>query len=237
MAAVLASLLLVVGWAWLAWGVTRPGATFQAEALSVTDGDTIWVRAWPNRVLVVRLEGVDCPESRQAGGPEARRFTAERVLDRTLEIRSHGLDRYGRTLGRVFVAGVDLSLALVQAGHAWHSKEYSSEAALASAETQARVQRIGLWREASPMPPWEFRRLARQPRATSLPPEPTAPSDAASAPPESPDAPGPLHGNTRSMVFHRPGCRNYDCKNCTAVFKDAAEAAAAGYQQAGCCRP
>lgn len=237
MAAVLASLLLVVGWAWLAWGVTRPGATFHAEALSVTDGDTVWVRVWPNRVLEVRFKGVDCPESGQVGGPEARRFTADRVLGRDLEIRSHGLDRYGRTLGRVFVDGVDLNLALVQAGQAWHSKRYSSEAALASAETQARVQRIGLWRQASPMPPWEFRRLARHPRATSLPPEPTAPSDAASAPPESPDAPGPLHGNTRSMVFHRPGCRNYDCKNCTAVFKDAAEAAAAGYQQAGCCRP
>jgi len=231
------ALLLLAGWAWLAWDVTRPGATFQAEVLSVTDGDTVWVRVWPNRVLEVRFEGVDCPESEQAGGLEAQRFTADRVLGRDLEIRSHGLDRYGRTLGRVFVDGVDLNLALVQAGQAWHSKRYSSEAALASAETQARVQRIGLWRQASPIPPWEFRRLAREPQAKPPPPEPTAPSDPASAPPESPDAAGPLHGNTRSMVFHRPGCRNYDCKNCTAVFKNAAEAAAAGYQQAGCCRP
>jgi len=238
MAAILVSLLLAVGWGWSAWDVTRPGTSFQAEALSITDGDTIWVRAWPNRVMEVRFEGVDCPESGQSGGPEARRFTADRVLDRTLEVRSHGLDRYGRTLGRVFVDGTDLSLALVQAGQAWHSDKYSSEAALARAETQARDQRIGLWREASPVPPWEFRRLSRQHGTTPQPPDPTAPGEPASTPPESPgSAAGPLHGNTRSKVFHRPGCRSYNCKRCTAVFHALEEAAAAGYQQASCCRP
>jgi hypothetical protein len=27
------------------------------------------------------------------------------------------------------------------------------------------------------------------------------------------------HGNVKSEIFHKPGCRYYDCKNCTAVFR------------------
>ncbi len=237
-------LAFLAGWAWFGWGLTRPGATFQAEVLSVTDGDTIRVRAWPNRVLSVRLEGVDCPEFKQAGGPEARRFTAARVSGRTVTLRSHGQDRHGRLLGRVFVDGADLNLTLVQAGWAWHSKRYSSEAALAHAETQARARRVGLWREADPIPPWDFRSQGSGSSRTPAPePRPrTAPADPETLQAPSPGAPaeassGPLRGNTRSRVFHSPGCRNSHSKNCTAVFETPEEAMAAGYRQAGCCRP
>lgn len=41
---------------------------------------------------------------------------------------------------------------------------------------------------------------------------------------------GPLHGNERSKVFHAPGCRYYDCKQCTAIFQSAAEAITSGYR-------
>jgi len=41
---------------------------------------------------------------------------------------------------------------------------------------------------------------------------------------------GPYHGNARSHVFHGPGCRYYDCKNCTVVFSSKDEAIEAGYR-------
>lgn len=41
---------------------------------------------------------------------------------------------------------------------------------------------------------------------------------------------GPLHGNVRSQVFHAPGCRYYDCKQCSAVFQTVDDALAAGYR-------
>jgi hypothetical protein len=46
---------------------------------------------------------------------------------------------------------------------------------------------------------------------------------------------GPYHGNIRSKVYHAPGCPNYDCTNCTAVFATTAEAEKAGYRAHAAC--
>lgn len=45
------------------------------------------------------------------------------------------------------------------------------------------------------------------------------------------------HGNTRSHRFHRPGCRYYNCRRCTAEFTSQQEAIAAGYIPCKVCRP
>lgn len=45
------------------------------------------------------------------------------------------------------------------------------------------------------------------------------------------------HGNVRSKKFHRPGCRYYNCRSCTAVFRSQAQAIAAGYAPCKVCRP
>ncbi|WP_255361282.1 MULTISPECIES: hypothetical protein [Eikenella] len=54
-------------------------------------------------------------------------------------------------------------------GCAWHYRRYAREwqseaeyAAYAEAEVQAKNQRFGLWRQASPQAPWQFRH--RQPQ-------------------------------------------------------------------------
>ncbi len=74
-------------------------------------------------------------------------------------------DRYGRILGKVWINGVDACLEQVKAGLAWHYKKYQHEQSLedqrlyADAENKARDERLGLWRENNPNPPWEYRRL------------------------------------------------------------------------------
>ncbi len=45
------------------------------------------------------------------------------------------------------------------------------------------------------------------------------------------------HGNKQSKVFHRKGCRYYDCSKCSAVFKTRAEAVGAGYKPCKICKP
>lgn len=45
------------------------------------------------------------------------------------------------------------------------------------------------------------------------------------------------HGNVRSHKFHRPGCRYYDCKNCTARFPSREQAIQAGFVPCKACRP
>ncbi|MBU1155348.1 MAG: Ada metal-binding domain-containing protein [Proteobacteria bacterium] len=45
------------------------------------------------------------------------------------------------------------------------------------------------------------------------------------------------HGNVRSRKFHRPSCRYYDCKNCTARFTSREQAIQAGYVPCKVCKP
>ena len=45
------------------------------------------------------------------------------------------------------------------------------------------------------------------------------------------------HGNVRSKKFHRPSCRYYDCKNCTARFTSREQAIQAGYVPCKVCKP
>ncbi len=97
----------------------------------------------------------------------------------------------------------------------------------------------------SPCPPcaseanWRgSRALCRSHRCTSDAQLATAASPGgATAPGGKPAAIGPLHGNVKAKVFHRPGCRDYACKHCTATFATAAEALAAGYRACGSCKP
>lgn len=46
-----------------------------------------------------------------------------------------------------------------------------------------------------------------------------------------------FHGNVKSRIFHRPGCRYYDCGACTAAFPSREAAVAAGYRPCKICNP
>jgi len=77
------------------------------------------------------------------------------------------VDRYGRSIGKVMIDGRDANLAMVSAGLAWHYKEYQAEQSASDrrlysrAEDDARAGRLGLWRDAEPIAPWEWRRGER----------------------------------------------------------------------------
>lgn len=58
---------------------------------------------------------------------------------------------------RVIVDEKDLSEEQVREGYAWHYKKYSTDETLAELETTAREAKVGLWSEANPLEPWEFR--------------------------------------------------------------------------------
>jgi endonuclease YncB( thermonuclease family) len=69
-------------------------------------------------------------------------------------------DRYGRSVGVVQCAGVDANKSMVAGGFAWVYRKYvPKDSELFALETKARGEKIGLWVDASPTPPWDFRRL------------------------------------------------------------------------------
>ncbi len=143
-----------------------PRREFSGRVVRILDGDTIEVlyQLKPQRI---RLGGVDCPERRQAFGTVARQFTAEHAFGRTVTVKVHDTDRYGRTVGEVILPdGDSLNYELVRAGLAWWYRQYArKDMRLAEAEAEARDAGRGLWADPHAKAPWDFRRQGRKARA------------------------------------------------------------------------
>ena len=132
--------------------------------IAISDGDTLRLRCGEPgafQQVTVRLAEVDAPER---GQPYARRSTASLAAlcwGSWATLRPEKEDRYGRTVGRVECRGKDASAEQVRAGMAWAFTRYLTDPAIRRFEVDAKVAGTGLWREADPMPPWEWRAQIR----------------------------------------------------------------------------
>ena len=85
------------------------------------------------------------------------------VFNKTVTVETNKRDRYGRELGKVLAGGKDVNLEQVRTGFAWHYKAYertqpaTDRQAYADAENEAKAAKRGLWVDADPTPPWEWR--------------------------------------------------------------------------------
>jgi endonuclease YncB( thermonuclease family) len=109
----------------------------------------------------VRLHGIDAPEIGQPFGTKSREALGTLTVRKTATLHLHGRDRYGRDLARVEVDGVDVNVALVKDGLAWHYVRYDKSPELAKAEREAREAKRGVWGDKEQMPPWEWRATER----------------------------------------------------------------------------
>jgi len=138
--------------------------TLQGRVVGVADGDTVTVLDSSNTQWKIRLIGIDAPEKRQAFGSRSKESLSSLVFNKSVSVEYSKRDKYGRTVGKILVDGVDANLEQVKAGMAWHYKKYQGEqspddrATYAHAEDNARGGKLGLWIDAEPMPPWDWRK-------------------------------------------------------------------------------
>ena len=132
--------------------------TFSAPVIGVSDGDTITVLREGQRVRV-RLANIDCPEKSQDFGARAKQFTSAKAFGKTVTVVSDGTDRYGRTTAEVILPeGMSLNKALVTEGYAWCYQRFCKDQAYLEYETEARQQKLGIWSQLEPVPPWAHRK-------------------------------------------------------------------------------
>lgn len=138
--------------------------TFQARVVKILDGDTIEIIDSRNSTTRIRLQAIDAPEKTQAFGNRARQRLSELIFNRIVTLETSGRDIYGRTISKVLFYNKDVCLQLIQEGFAWHFKRYadsqskSDRESYSQAEETSRQQKLGLWADEHPVPPWQYRK-------------------------------------------------------------------------------
>jgi micrococcal nuclease len=195
------------------------------KVIGISDGDTITVLQDKTQYKI-RLYGIDCPESHQDFGTKAKQFTSDLVFGKQVRAVQQDVDRYGRIVGIVYINDLCANDQIIKNGFAWVYQKYCHAPICKEwnhLEQQARNRKIGLWSHPNPIPPWDFRKGNK---ASSQPASTYDQSDVAG-----------YHGNVSSKVFHQPSCKDYNCKNCTVIFRSREEAINQGYRPCGGCNP
>ncbi len=195
------------------------------KVVSIADGDTITILDDNKKQHKIRLYGIDTPEKSQAFGKAAKKHTSNLVARKRVQVTSYDTDKYGRTVGVVAVDGVNVNRSLIENGFAWQYRRYCKASFCndwLQLERSARAAKVGLWSDATPVPPWEWRKGKRNSSYSK--------SDNGGY-----VTAGGFHGNVKSHVYHSSSCTWFNCKNCVKPFNDREEAESAGYRPCSKC--
>ncbi|VVA44174.1 conserved hypothetical protein [Candidatus Roizmanbacteria bacterium] len=121
------------------------------SVVEVSDGDTLKL----SDGKTFRLYGVNSPELKEPLFEEAKAFTENLVLGKEISFEqedNYKVDKFSRTLGYIFIDGVNLNIELVRNGLArvvLYEKrakiKYQDE--LLSAEKTAKEMKLGVWKK------------------------------------------------------------------------------------------
>ena len=128
--------------------------------VAITDGDTLKVRCGEPGAyeqVTIRLAEIDAPEKNQAFGQRSKQALSDLCFQTRAAVRPTTRDRYGRMVARVECSGSDANVEQVRTGMAWAYTKYQTDPRFSQLERQARVARVGLWRDDEPKAPWDFR--------------------------------------------------------------------------------
>lgn len=161
---------------------TAQGAEYIGKVVGVSDGDTLTLLVPDGasfKQVKVRLGEIDTPESKQPYGERAKQTLSDLAFGKQARVVVQDTDKYGRTVGRVYVGNLDVNAEMIRQGAAWVYRQYLKDQSLLTLEAEAKAAKRGLWAlpEAQRMPPWEWRHGGSAKAA----PAPTAPVSSAPA--------------------------------------------------------
>jgi len=127
------------------------------RVISITDGDTLKILVGSQQVKI-RLAEIDTPERKQPWGKRAKQALSDKAFGKDVRVKVVTIDRYGRTVGHIWLDSRDINREMVQEGHAWVYRKYLKDNSLLDDESHAQKTRLGLWSVPDAVPPWEWRR-------------------------------------------------------------------------------
>lgn len=157
-------------------------AEYTGKVVGISDGDTLTLLVPDGasfKQVKVRLGEIDTPESKQPYGQRAKQALSDLAYNQQARVVVQDTDRYGRTVGRVYVGSLDVNAEMIRQGAAWAYRQYLKDQSLLKLEADAKAAKRGLWGlpEAERCPPWDWRKgtcATASASATRAPAAPTA---------------------------------------------------------------
>lgn len=142
-----------------------------AYVVAVADGETLILNDANRQQIKVRLIGVAAPRRTQAFGEASRTHLASLALNKDVRFEPMQRKQGDYLLGKLLVRPADcrtcvptqdVGLAQIAAGMAWYGLATADalppedRARYERAEFEAKIRRLGLWRDKNPQPPWQW---------------------------------------------------------------------------------
>lgn len=135
--------------------------TLYGRVVAVHDGQTMTIEN-TGRPIKVAFKLAAPPDKDQPYADVARQHLSDLVLNREVTLAYTGLGSGNLLIARVFCDNRDIELQMIRDGVAWFDRRYLSDLTeaerkvYADSEEAARNEHRGIWRDASPTPPWEY---------------------------------------------------------------------------------
>ena len=92
----------------------------------------------------MRLGEIDTPERKQPYGTRAQQALSELAYNKQARVVVQDTDRYGRTVGRVYVGSLDVNAEMVKQGAAWAYRQVPQGSIAADAGSGSQGRQAGL---------------------------------------------------------------------------------------------
>ena len=198
---------------------TAQAETLHGKVVHIADGDTITILTESKQQVKIRLAGIDTPEKAQPFGNKAKQAVAALTFQKQATVDVETTDRYGRTVGTVFVNDLNVNAEMIRQGLAWVYRKYTNDKKLYALEAQAKQAKRGLWASDRSIEPWLWRKGKR-----------TVQHNPSSVK-------GTIIGNKNSNIYHLANCPSYSLvhKKNRVLFANEALAKVNGFRKAGNC--
>jgi endonuclease YncB( thermonuclease family) len=136
-------------------------ASLQGQVTAIAKGDSFTLVSQKLPVKI-RLLAVAVPEGNQPYSSVARQHLSDLILNKFVVVRYSALEEF--LVGQVLIGDTDIGAQMIRDGVAWYDK--SEERMLTETERQvyqmcmdaARSEHRGLWQDAAPVAPWDYRK-------------------------------------------------------------------------------
>jgi endonuclease YncB( thermonuclease family) len=135
---------------------------FNGTVVDVIDGKTVVIEMPTGGKITVELQYIEVPEPEQQLYQTVKEHLQQMVSGKRVEFLARGIAET-RTIGQLYVGGVDVSQQMLRDGAAWHilpeksGQEETQRELYQTNQALAKAEKRGVWSVENLQPAWEFR--------------------------------------------------------------------------------